>query len=116
VEGFSDLISELSSGAVSVVFPAFMWGAPSWGALGDFGHRPAIVSSSIIYCTCCIPPSSFLIYTYIFQTSFPRGGFIQGHVDQKHLCTKMHVLVSWICLFSVVNIFRCVVFILDCMY
>jgi hypothetical protein len=54
----------------------------------------SIVSGSIIYCTCCIPPYSFLIYTYIFQTGFPRGVFIQGHVDQKYLCTKMHVLVS----------------------
>jgi hypothetical protein len=24
---------------------------------------------------------------------FPEGGFIQGHVDQKYMCTKMHVLV-----------------------
>jgi hypothetical protein len=30
----------------------------------------------------------FLIYRHISQTGFPRGGFIQGHVDQKYLCTK----------------------------
>jgi hypothetical protein len=34
----------------------------------------AIVSSSFIYCTNCIPPSAFLIYTYIFQVGFPLGG------------------------------------------
>jgi hypothetical protein len=33
----------------------------------------AIVSGSFIFCTCCIPPSSFLIYRHIFQTGFPRG-------------------------------------------
>jgi hypothetical protein len=63
----------------------------------------AIVSSYFIYCVYCNPSSAFLIYTHIFQTGFPRGGFIQGHVDQKYLCLQMHVLVSYICLFSAVN-------------
>ena len=40
-----------------------------------------------------------LLSSYIHIHSkliFPKGvgGVIQGHVDQKYLCTKMHVLVS----------------------
>ena len=102
MEGFPDLSSQFAVGAVSVDLRACMWGTPSWGALGGFGlvfqsEQDDIVLGSTIFCTCCIPPFSFLIYTYIFQTGFPRGGFIQGHVDQKYPCTKMHVLVSYIC-------------------
>ena len=48
--------------------------------------QAAIVTVSSIFCTCCIPPSIFLIYRHILQTGFPWGGFIQGHVDQKYLC------------------------------
>jgi hypothetical protein len=37
MEGFSYLNSQFAVGAVSMVLPACMWGAPSWVALGDFG-------------------------------------------------------------------------------
>jgi hypothetical protein len=43
------------------------------------------------------------------------GGFIQGHVDQKHLCTISCVLECRTALFSAVKISRCVTFILVCM-
>jgi hypothetical protein len=63
----------------------------------------AIVLGSFIYCVYCNPSSAFLIYTYIFQTGFPRRGFIQGHVDQKYLCLQMHDLVSYIYSYSTMN-------------
>jgi hypothetical protein len=99
MEGFLDLSSQLAVGADSVVLAVYMRGAPFWGALlilslyiSSVGV--AIVLGSFIYCVYCNPSSAFLIYTYIFQTGFPLGGFIQGHVDQKYLCLQMHDLVS----------------------
>jgi hypothetical protein len=77
--------------------------------------QAAIVSGSSIYCTCCIPPSILHIYTLIFQTGFPRGGFIQGHVDQKYLCSFSCMLEFRTTLFSAVKISRCVTYILVCM-
>jgi hypothetical protein len=62
--------------------------------------QAAIVSGSSVYCTCCIPPSILHIYTLIFQTGFPRGGFIQGHVDQKYLCSFSCMLVFRTTLFQ----------------
>jgi hypothetical protein len=54
-------------------------------------RQAAIVSGSFVSCTCCIPPSILHIYILPFQTGFPRGGgggeVIQGHVDQKYLCS-----------------------------
>jgi hypothetical protein len=93
VEGFSILSSQLASGAVSVVLRAFMGGHLPRAHLVLLDlysslDQAAIVSGSSIFCICCIPPSTFLIYRHISQTGFPRGGFIQGHVDQKYLCTK----------------------------
>jgi hypothetical protein len=77
--------------------------------------QAAIVSGSSIYCTCCIPPSILNIYTLIFQTGFPRGGFIQGHVDKKYLWSFSCMLVFRTTVFSAVNISRCVTYILVCM-
>jgi hypothetical protein len=57
----------------------------------------------------------FSSYIGIFQIGFPQGGFIQGHVNQKYLCTFSCVLECRIALFSAVNISRCVKFILVCM-
>jgi hypothetical protein len=62
--------------------------------------QAAIVSGSSVYCTCCIPPSFLHIYTLRFQTGFPRGGFIQGHVDQKYLCSFSCMLVFRTTLFQ----------------
>jgi hypothetical protein len=62
--------------------------------------QAAIVSGSSVYCTCCIPPSILHIYTLKFQTGFPRGGFIQGHVDQKYLCSFSCILVFRTALFQ----------------
>jgi hypothetical protein len=50
-------------------------------------RQTAIVSGSFVSCTCWIPPSIFHIYILPFQTDFPRGGFIQGHIDQKYMCS-----------------------------
>jgi hypothetical protein len=74
-----------------------------------------IVSSSSIFCTCCIPPSILLIYRHIFQTGFPRGGFIWGHVEQKYPCSISCVLECRTTVFSAVKISRCVTFVLVCM-
>jgi hypothetical protein len=63
-------------------------------------RQAAIVSGSFVSCTCCIPPSILHIYTLIFQTGFPRGGFIQGHVDQKYLCSFSCMLVFRTTLFQ----------------
>jgi hypothetical protein len=53
---------------------------------------------------------------------FPRGGggggggaFIQGHVDQKYLCSISCMLDCRTIVFTAVNISRCVTFILICM-
>jgi hypothetical protein len=62
--------------------------------------QAAIVSSSSVYCTCCIPPSFLHIYTLIFQTGFPQGGFIQGYVDQKYMCSFSCMLVFRTTLFQ----------------
>jgi hypothetical protein len=59
-----------------------------------------IVSGSSVYCTCCIPPSILHIYTLRFETSFPREGFIQGHVDQRYLCSFSCMLVFRTALFQ----------------
>jgi hypothetical protein len=53
----------------------------------------AIVSGSIIYCVYCNLYLFFLIYTFRSQTGFPRGGFVQGHVDQKYCVYKCMLLV-----------------------
>ena len=50
----------------------------------------AIVSGSSIFCTCCIPPSSFLIYRHILQTSFPRG-VLSRVMLTKNTCVQFHV-------------------------
>jgi hypothetical protein len=77
--------------------------------------QATILLGSSIFCTCCIPPSILLIYRHIFQTGFPRWGFIQGHVDQKSLCSISCVLECRTALFSAVKISRCVTFNLVCM-
>jgi hypothetical protein len=59
-----------------------------------------IVSGSSVYCTCCIPPPILHIYTLRFQTGFPQGGFILGHVDQKYLCSFSCMLVFRTTLFQ----------------
>jgi hypothetical protein len=46
---------------------------------------------------------------------FPGGGFIQGHVDQKYLCSISCMLECRTTVFSAVKISRCVTFILVCM-
>jgi hypothetical protein len=55
-----------------------------------FSVGVSIVSGSILYCVYCNPSFAFFIYTHRSQTGFPRGGFVQGHVDQKYLCLQMH--------------------------
>jgi hypothetical protein len=40
-----------------------------------------------IYLSCCSYCLKHSIYIHLSQTGFPRGGFIQGHVDQKYLCS-----------------------------
>ena len=61
--------------------------------------QAANVSNSFVYFTCCIPPYFLHIYTLIFQTGFPRGGFIQGH-DQKYLCSFSCMVVFRTTLFQ----------------
>jgi hypothetical protein len=97
VEGFSILASQLISGASTVVLAVFMWGAPSWSASGSlslyiFSSGVAIVSGSILYCVYCNPYLLYLIYTSRSKTGFPRGGFVQGHVDQKYCVYKCMLL------------------------
>jgi hypothetical protein len=77
--------------------------------------QAAIVSGSSIYCTFCIPLSILTIYTLIFQTDFPKGGFIQVHVDQKYLCSFSCMSEFRTTVFSAINISRCVIYILVCM-
>jgi hypothetical protein len=88
VEGFSILASQLDSGADL--------------AVSEGAHHPGVllavrawISSSFWSCYCirfflyCDYCKRYLLYLIIYtisQTGFPRGGFIQGHVDQKYLC------------------------------
>jgi hypothetical protein len=60
----------------------------------------SIVSGSYVYCTFCIPPSFLHMHTLIFQTCFPRGGFIQGHVDQEYMFSFSCMLVFRTTLFQ----------------
>jgi hypothetical protein len=97
VEGFSILTSHLISGASTVVLAVFLRGAPSWSASGSlslyiFSSGVAIVSGSILYCDYCNPYLLYLIYTSRSKTGFPRGGFVQGHVDQKYCVYKCMLL------------------------
>jgi hypothetical protein len=62
--------------------------------------QDAIVSGSFVSCSFCIPPSILHIYILPFQTSFPRGDFIQGHVDQKYTCSFSCMLVFRTTLFQ----------------
>ena len=52
-----------------------------------------------IYLPFCISCFKHTIYMHSSQTDFPQGGFIEGHVDQKYLCS-----------FSCVSEFRTAVF------
>jgi hypothetical protein len=91
MEGFPNQSFQLASVADLVELGAFMRAhharARFLGLDLYFSLRQVvIVTGSSIFCTCCIPPFILLIYRHIFQIGFPRGGFIQGHVDQKYLC------------------------------
>jgi hypothetical protein len=71
VEGFSILSSQFASGEVLVVLRAFMGAHLVLLDLYFSLDQDAIVSGSSIFCTCCIPPLTFLICKHISQTGFP---------------------------------------------
>jgi hypothetical protein len=102
-EGGYTSVSEYCGGVSCSELPVGIWlHFSGLGIISGGAHHPralllsldlyfsldqvAIVSGSSIFCTYCITPSILLIYRHIFQTGFPRGGFIQGHVDQKYMC------------------------------
>jgi hypothetical protein len=68
-------------------------GAPYFTRLVGKSSRNSKAPESGCYCTrftcLCFLCCTFCFeafYIHISQTGFPRGGFIQGHVDQKYLC------------------------------
>jgi hypothetical protein len=90
MKGFPDLSSQSAVGADSVVLATCMWGALSdfefvyQLSLGCYCTRFFHILY-LLYSIFCFPR----IYIYI-SNWFSPGGFIQGHVDQKYLCTQMH--------------------------
>jgi hypothetical protein len=68
-------------------------GAPYFTRLVGKSSRNSKASESGCYCTrftcICFLCCTFCFeafYIYLLQTSFPHGGFFQGHVDQKSMC------------------------------
>jgi hypothetical protein len=57
----------------------------------------------------------FSSYIDIYSKLVFPGGVIQGHVDQKYLCSISCMLECRTTVFSAVKISRCVTFILVCM-
>jgi hypothetical protein len=66
-----------------------------------FKEISCIASEELAKCTGSIPFTSLLysmldtlhIYINISQTSFPQGGFVHDHVDQK-----LHLFIFHVCL------------------
>jgi hypothetical protein len=69
------------------------WAHFSRNLLAKLERSLLCVQVPLYLITCCIPCLRHFIYIHISQTGFPRGGFVQGHVDQK-----LHLFIFHVCL------------------